>query len=836
VSAPDHYDIYYADKLWSLLPAVYRADDTDQFDHNGPLREMVNRIDAQAAILRRRLDRMWEDQSIETCDDWVIPYIGDLLATNLVAGLDARGQRLDVAKTIYYRRRKGTAALLEELAADITGWDAKVVEFFRRMGRTRHGLDPPIGATQYASGDLATLQFAEGLVGPRTRTGIGGFADLRNAYGAAKAHTAFDEFFHTADMRAGLGGSGWYNIPRLGVFLWRLKSYPVGPVAPVPVHGCPGWYTFDPTGRDIPLFAAGRTSDAFGSQWVSPTEAELPTPISQNLLGGGRAGHPTHAALYADGGPLAIYLALASPPADDFVDPAELVVRPERGRFQHLRSPPAVESNLLANYHYGFSSDIGAGPYDRRGSAVATPSPSASTSGGGPLTGPQAVPRTGTFTLGDSLTYVTPAEVTVGDALTLRAGERQRPLIRLQRKPPAPWRFIGGLSSKLTLDGLMVSGGDIVLAGQFDSVTISCCTLDPGSAGPAGSTASGSPPSLPFAIAADEWPLVPTRLWVEATITNLLVDRSIVGPVRTRAGGTVGTLTISNSIIQAIPTGRTDTLLLDDVKDQARLELRLWLAQDLRARKLRDQDPVAARLIDLSPAIGNLLGSAPPASPPSSALMAKLVQDLDKLIAGQSIYDQAAFAAVPLSAATIDLLGRWPASAPAPELNLRLLKDAFPLELDDAALALADGIADLSRCTMLGRVIAHRLRASECILQDLAEVDDTQDGCVRFTAYAQNSVLPRKFESVAIAQRALLFTSIEFGQPGYGQLLPLVDAAILPQPPTTGPQNTISAGAEDGSEMGAFARDKNPAKLRGLLLKYQEFMPAGLVPVTIFVT
>ena len=87
---------------------------------------------------------MWEDQSIETCDDWVIPYIADLLATNLVQSLDARGQRIDVAKTIYYRRRKGTLAVLEEIAANITGWDARVVEFFRRMGRTRHNLDPAI--------------------------------------------------------------------------------------------------------------------------------------------------------------------------------------------------------------------------------------------------------------------------------------------------------------------------------------------------------------------------------------------------------------------------------------------------------------------------------------------------------------------------------------------------------------------------------------------------------------------------------------------------------------------------------------------------------------------
>jgi hypothetical protein len=66
----DHYESYYADKLWGLLPAVYRAEDTDAFDQNGPLRELVNRIGAQAAILRRSIDRMWEDQSIETCDDW----------------------------------------------------------------------------------------------------------------------------------------------------------------------------------------------------------------------------------------------------------------------------------------------------------------------------------------------------------------------------------------------------------------------------------------------------------------------------------------------------------------------------------------------------------------------------------------------------------------------------------------------------------------------------------------------------------------------------------------------------------------------------------------------
>jgi hypothetical protein len=125
----DHYEIYYADKLWNLLPAIYRSEDSSEFGVNGPLREMVNRIGAQATVLRRSIDRLWEDQSIETCDDWVVPYIADLLATRRVASQNARGQRLDVAKTIYYRRRSGTVAILEEIASDVTGWDARVGNF-----------------------------------------------------------------------------------------------------------------------------------------------------------------------------------------------------------------------------------------------------------------------------------------------------------------------------------------------------------------------------------------------------------------------------------------------------------------------------------------------------------------------------------------------------------------------------------------------------------------------------------------------------------------------------------------------------------------------------------
>src|SRR4029077_14407173 len=183
----DHYDIYYADKLWKLLPAVYRALDTDQFDANGPLREIVNRIGATTGSLRRSIDRLWDNQSIESCDDWVIPYIADLLGTRLVNGLDSSRQGLDFANPTSYRLRKGTVGVLEQIASDITGWDAKVVEFFRRLGRTRHRLDPPVGPVSAPGRQPDKLQLAEGIVGALTHTRIGGFADLRNVYGAGKA-------------------------------------------------------------------------------------------------------------------------------------------------------------------------------------------------------------------------------------------------------------------------------------------------------------------------------------------------------------------------------------------------------------------------------------------------------------------------------------------------------------------------------------------------------------------------------------------------------------------------------------------------------------------------
>jgi hypothetical protein len=183
------------------------------------------------------------------------------------------------------------------------------------------------------------------------------------------------------------------------------------------------------------------------------------------------------------------------------------------------------------------------------------------------------------------------------------------------------------------------------------------------------------------------------------------------------------------------------------------------------------------------------------------------------------------------------IVTRTPFSAPPGKLIHPLVADAVSPDLPDPALAISNGDVSLSRCTVMGPVVVHRLEASECILQDVVQVDDIQDGCVRFTAFADGSIVPRQYESVRINPQAPLFTSTEFGQPAYGQLLATVDTFILPAPiPDGAAPPTIAAGAQDGSEMGAFAREKNAVKERGLLLKLQEFMPAGLVPVLVYIT
>ncbi len=787
----DHYEIYYADRLWMLMPEVYRAGDSDLPDVKGPLRELCDRIGAQMAIVRRSIDRSWEDQSIESCDDWVVPYIGELLATNLVSGLDARGRRLEVANTIFYRRRKGTLLILEKIAQDVSGWDARVVEFFRRLGRTRHGLDPAIGLPS-ASPDVlgaARLQLASGLVGPRSRTPIGGTANLRNAYAAKQVNTAFDEFFHTPDVRRGSGAVGWYNIPRLGVFLWRLYSFPQTADDPndllsVPVagNGARGnCFTFDPTGRTVPLFAtAARTGESFGATWVSPTEPELPGPIAQALVDD----------VYSSTSDAAIDMrsvGVFHTDTGDLVKRADVSIWPEFGRFSIAANP-----NLRVWYHYGFSSRLGAAAFDRRPFGDAAPAPGTETvvrNG----TAVAAMAATSTTTFGDSLTYADVPDLTSVNDVTIRSGNGRRPVIRTA-PDRTPWTFnASGATPKLRLEGIFFSGADIVLSGSFDEVTIRFSTLDPGQAGVGGTR---------FATSFDDRELHATTLWIEGTVRALTIDHSITGPIRSRRGGSVEQLVIRDSIVQSIPEPPKSDFAIADFKD---IEAFVRILKAPPAG-----DPVATALRNaLKNPTRSQLNLVRDGARIADALRKLIVDDINAALPNAALFPPRVSRSVILRSHSAN--------------NHDFIADAFPLELGAFALALDSGAVLLEHVTLLGGAYVHRIDVSESILDDVVWVENPQLGCVRFSAWSSGSILPRKYESVEIAPRAELFTSRMFAQPGYAQLRSDVDAAV-------------SAGAQNGSEMGAFYSEMAAIKEQSLLIKFQEFMPVGLVPVIVHVT
>jgi hypothetical protein len=815
----DEYEARYADKLWSLVPAVYRAADSETVDGDGPLRELLDRIGASMAVVRRSIDRLWEDQSIETCDAWVIPYLADLLATNLVPSMDERGRRLDVANTIYYRRRKGTVALLEQLAHDVTGYETRVIEFFRRLGRNRHGLDPAIGRPASAADPLAalTLQRLEQLTGLLTGTPAGGFADLRNPLGASLTGTAFDEYAHRLDVRHGRGDLGWYGIPKIGFFLWRTVALRVDRATPVPVAGCPDHYAFDPTGRQIALFtAAARGANDYGESWLPVPVWQLPAPLIEPLWdaitaapGPVRYSDPDAITIWGDS------LSVSATGFGDIVPVDQVRVWPEVGRFQTLAGAPR---DVEAGYHYGLFSRIGAGPYDRRQLGVPSPSdapPRTRIDGGSAVTLPNAIAAlgpTGTIVITDgrTLSAVADPPVPITD-VTIRANDEERAVIRTA--PGTQWVFTGDHGT-LRLEGLLLSGADVVLRGSFESVVLSCCTIDPGTSG------SLRTPAAQWDHSVDGRDLAPGTLWVEGQVRTLLVDRCITGPIRTRTSGLLETLQASNSVLQGLPSEAAGTLAL--LRDADAMLSALNHKRDLLSTWLAGQlDAVAAAVVAAH--------ADRTAVVPGDA--GKVVAALQTVVNGPLIHTTARVHDRSLRNATLAAVATNPSGDALRALNRQLLAEAYPLALADAAVAVDAGLVELDRCTVLGPAYVHRLECSESILDDVVRVRNAQDGCVRFSAWATDSALPRRYESVELRASAPIMVSRRYGEWGYAQLHDGADSAVVGG--NTGGLPSLLTGSHDGSEMGVFCRDNAAVKDRSLLIKLQEFLPVGLSPVFI---
>ncbi len=639
-SARDRYEQHYTEKIWDRIPEMYRDQDgrpATTSDRGGQhqLRALVEVLAGQAAVLRRSVDRVWDDEFIDLCDDWAVPYLGDLVATRMVSALDKRARRVDVANTVYYRRRAGTLRVLEELVGDITGWEGVVVEQFQRLGRAWHGLDPLPGTR----------------LGPMTGTPRGGSADLRRPVGAQRAGGPFDEFAHSADVRRHAGTSGRYAIPKLAFQLYRLGSLPVVQTRPTRAVNARS-FTLDPLGRDQPLFARADRPLSF-DDWTRLSPWQVPAPISCQLLNHAEFSLTPRAVARVTGGGLGLSLGaiadleslrgdsyrsaaalrtalaatgsgaeLVADPvrnaieaaaiiedcgkwgllsADDARSPSlrieiggvtvppeqivagdlsvwrdppagrRVIVDPARGRLRFASAPGA---SLRVDFHVGLVGPVGATPHSR--SPIA--SPTDPVAGGGTL--PALVDGT-VVEITDSLNYELSGSVAVPTSLAIVARDRERPYLDTSAGNVI---FDSGaaVDASLILDGLWLGGGnDVVIRGDFASVRLRRCTLDPGTA-----------------VAGDG-----VGLRIEGNIGTLLIERSIVGPLAVSPTAIVGTIEVADSVLEpadradpasaAVAASRTTLDIARSTVLGAVTALRLWATDCLFVRPVTIADTQA---------------------------------------------------------------------------------------------------------------------------------------------------------------------------------------------------------------------------------------------------
>lgn len=552
--------------LWELLPALYRIRD-EEFGAaalklppgdprvKGPLRELLELIQSQVELLRDNIGELHDDFFIETCAEWVIPYIGDLIGNKPVYDI-AYTRRADVARTIYYRKRKGTHAVTEELANDVTGWEAYVVPFFELLSWTQNLNHTRL---QPVAGDPNPLYYERvGSVPVRS-------LDILDRLGGP-----FDSVAHTVDIRRMSSAAGWHGPRKVGVFLWRLEAFllagiPSRRTANALAHE----YHLSPLGNPVRLF---RNPLPTTPETLS-TEANFPAPIR-------RVSFAASAAPYVDSRSIRIYRDGGMAPADDLVcmDLSAWQTPPQNkvgvdvltGRVSFgAGQAPADAASVRADFNLGFPGRIGGGPYPRLAPVYAGEPVEQSAEwrvwNPGEVAGPPfMVGPSETFSkigdavdawktsgrppsvieIADSGAYTEALSLDLaGSRLVVRAADGQRPTL------------IGGIGipassagGSLALSGLLIAG-EIAVEGDPESLALSHCTMVPGGA----LTEAGEPAG----------PAASIRASAQATSLRVEIERSITG--RLELAETLVHLTIRDSIVDAAgrnPPAMTGSVLL----------------------------------------------------------------------------------------------------------------------------------------------------------------------------------------------------------------------------------------------------------------------------------
>jgi hypothetical protein len=572
------------DALLDLLPALYRVRDTEvaltlglltmaeetelaglealssptveqqgrlrelyEKRERGPLASLLAVIAEQVAAIEENLDQLYDDQFIETAAEWAAPYIGDLIGYRPLHGVIPRlsSPRAEVANTIAYRRRKGTASMLEQLARDVTGWPARAVEFFER-----------VGWTQYMNHVRPEASYAP---------------DLRRSQQLLWHGGAFDTPLHTIDVRRVQAG-GRYNIPNVGLFLCRLGSFSLtrSPAAADPLDPEGRLLRFDPLGIDTRLFTDPVTEDEI-THLAEPLD--LPIPIELRWMAAHRDQY------YGRGKSVFLERAGAAPgdppepiaEADirvcnlgDIVDgggnnvtgwahvPApgsgEVAIDPVLGR---IALGDAPSRPVLVSYHYGLPAPIGGGEYERgvtslRFGAVRQ------VRDGTALQSELAGPTSGTVEVADSRRYAAPGSIQVEPDSTLvwRAANGTRPCI----ESSSDIVVTIGPRATLILDGLLINGATLRVPDYGDeeprTLVLRHCTFVPGSQG---TSAAGLVVEHPFtAVQVEACVLAPLHVVEDAEVSmrDSIIDatgQQLVayrGPADDLAPG--GALTLEN--------------------------------------------------------------------------------------------------------------------------------------------------------------------------------------------------------------------------------------------------------------------------------------------------
>jgi hypothetical protein len=503
--------------LYALLPAVHRLRDARE---GGPLKALVTVLAREGAVVEEAIEQALDDLFIETCAPWAVPYIGGIVgyeALHAIEGLTA-GSRAEVANTIAYRRRKGTAAVLEQLARDVTGWPASAVEYFLRTATCQH----------------------MNVVKPQAQT----TADLRSPLELQRLGGAFDKVARSVDVRSvaqgrerkGIGGR--HNLPNVGIHLWRLQAMRLthAPATRVDERR----YLFDPLGAPRQL-ANRQEAEREITALAGPVN--VPCAITRRMLddapaawvSGGEGGLRAFEIL-VDGVPVATADIAAcdlsdngsgwnhSPHAADASgNNTPVRVDPELGR---IAFPNPESGEVRVSFHTAFPALIGGGEYNR---AASLPPPD----GAGTLVRfPNGIhaslqaalaslsPQGGTVEIEANDVFAAPATITApaGVELGLRAADGFRPIVR----GTAPIAVSGGADARVVLNGLVLDGCALHVVpdaggASLASVDLLHMTLIPGLS----LTASGAPVT-PGA----------ESLRVEATGVEVSIFRSIVGPLR----------------------------------------------------------------------------------------------------------------------------------------------------------------------------------------------------------------------------------------------------------------------------------------------------------------